>query len=79
MKGYTAGALGKTSSTAFNKCNTTIDPGYDNPKLCNQQVPPVGICDGNMEMVLVNYPMYGRSQYECKQIPPSKEEPTRPE
>jgi len=74
LKGYETDALGKTTSAAFNTCNTTVDSGYDNPALCNQPVPQTETCDGQMEMTLVNYPQYGRSQYECKQKPRARPE-----
>ncbi len=67
--GYAVDALGKTTAAAFNTCNTTVNEGYNEPSSCNKPPTEDVVCDGDNEMVLVQYPQYGREQYECKQMP----------
>lgn len=70
--GYATTTLGETSPAAFNTCIVTVAKDYSDPAMCNQPPLKTVTCGGHNEMVPVNYPQYGRTQYECKQTNTSR-------
>ena len=64
--GYAVDELGRTTPESADRCSVTVDEGYSDPKYCNALPPADKICSGLQEMKRINYPQYGRSQWECK-------------